>query len=110
MMPFLKMVTFGSFKSVPLVSPPSFLPNVNPPTICHRLEKRLLAVNSTPLYSVSRYDSLSRMLFCALDSAAAKLYAVTDIGLGLATVTTGPFGIVKVNGVYEVAVGTAVFR
>src|SRR5262245_51022008 len=109
-MPCGRMVTLGSFRSVPLVTPPSFLPIVTPATICQFFEKRLFAVNSTPLYCVSRNGSLSRMLFCALDSDDARLYAVTTMGFGLLTVPPGPFGTVNWNGVYDVAVGTAVLR
>ena len=49
MMPFGYTVLFGSFKSVPPETPPSFLPMVKPACICHFCEKRLVAVNSIPL-------------------------------------------------------------
>jgi len=60
MMPSENVVLLGSFRSVvpdwpPLVlTPPRLLPMVSPATICQLLEKRLLAVNSTPLKAVSR--------------------------------------------------------
>jgi len=65
-MPLGNAVKFGSLRSLPLPSdcpdeaaafvfrPPVFLPTVNPAVICHRFENRFCAVNSTPLYSVSR--------------------------------------------------------
>ena len=59
----------------PALRPPVFLPIVRPATICQLFEKRLVAVNSTPLYSVSRYGSLSRMLFC---SAVERRIEVVD--------------------------------
>src|SRR5206468_11672705 len=102
MMPLGNVVLLGSFRSAPCATPPRFSPTVKPATICQRFENRLLAVSSTPLYVVSRYGSLSRMLFCALARFEARLYTVTvDTPPALA-------GTGTVNAAYAVS-GTAVF-
>src|SRR5262245_33759818 len=78
MMPLVNAVLFGSFKSAlddwpldvppvlmpPVFKPPVFLPIVKPAVICQLFDSRFCAVNSTPRYFVSRYGSLSTMLFC----------------------------------------------
>ena len=51
---------------------------------------------------------MSRMLFCALTSAGARLNTVAVVGLGEASVPPGPFGTGTVNLVYAL-VGTAMF-
>src|SRR5262249_14795663 len=80
-MPFENVVKFGSLRSLPLPSdcpldelrPPVFLPIVSPAVICQRCEKRFAAVNSTPVYFVSRYGWLSITLLCRPLNAGRRL-------------------------------------